>query len=247
MTVKWLSAFVDVPVASAEHNTVFWEQALGYTRSPVRGENDEFLTLVPPTGDPFLRMQRTGDSSGRIHLDVHASDEVAMVARAQSLGARVMAAPGCVIMQSPAGLTFCVVNDRGEARRPTPIPGFGLVDQVCIDVPASWFDLECSFWSALTEWELRVGALSEFSYLERPPEMPLRLLMQRLGDDDTANTARAHLDLACGSHVDAISASHEQLGATVVRRHQYWTTMRDPAAMAYCLTGRDPVTGMRPQ
>jgi hypothetical protein len=85
----------------------------------------------------------------------------------------------------------------------------------------------------------------EFTVLLPPAGQPLRLLLQRLGADDAATSARAHLDLACGGHVDLAAAWHERLGARVVQRDHPWTTLTDPAGLAYCLTPRDPVTGVR--
>jgi hypothetical protein len=118
------------------------------------------------------------------------------------------------------------------------------LDQVCIDVPADLFDRELSFWSTLTGWEVGTGGLSEFAWLVRPERLPLRLLFQRLGSDDPGTTVRAHLDLACGDHVAGDLEIHRRLGALPGRRGRVWHTMTDPAGVIYCLTERDPVTGV---
>jgi len=39
---------------------------------------------------------------------------------------------------------------------------------------------------------------------------------------------------------------HEGIGARVAYEGAVWTTMRPPAGPAYCLTDRDPRTGLRP-
>lgn len=152
-------------------------------------------------------------------------------------------------MSSPAGLAFCVVPHQGERQRPGPTTLDGgvsySVDQVCIDTAHDRFDEEAEFWAALTGWELKPGALPEFSYLVRPSGGPVRLLLQRLGIEDVGPT-RAHLDLACGDQIDAAVLAHEELGASVVQAHRWWTTMRDPTGLAYCLTRRDPITGTLP-
>jgi hypothetical protein len=70
--------------------------------------------------------------------------------------------------------------------------------------------------------------------------MPLRLLLQRL--DDEQYTVTAHLDLACEDR-DTEAARHLGLGARPVRRTEHWTTLRDPAGRGYCLTRRDVETG----
>jgi hypothetical protein len=83
----------------------------------------------------------------------------------------------------------------------------------------------------------------EFSLLTRPNGMPLRLLLQRLGRDDARVEADAHLDVACDD-VDAAIAAHEQLGARVTHRYPIWTAMADPSGLPYCLTSRNPDTGL---
>ena len=143
-------------------------------------------------------------------------------------------------------MVFCIVSHHGDAIRPLPTATDGvpcLVDQVSIDIPAADYGAECAFWSALTSWPLHASARPEFSYLTRPAAMPLRLLLQRLGDDDSGARARAHLDLACGPDLGALTTAHERQGAVVRRRTPYWMTLVDPAGLEYCLTMRDPITG----
>jgi hypothetical protein len=115
---------------------------------------------------------------------------------------------------------------------------------MCLDIPPGLFWPEAIFWTALTGWERRSGSRPEFEYLVRPPEMPLRLLLQRL-DEEVPGPCRAHLDLACN---DVISEQrrHELLGATTVRTMPNWTTMRAPAGTEYCITRRDPFSGVIP-
>src|SRR6476661_3387309 len=216
MTIGWLTAFLDSPPETASASERFWREVTGTRLSPPRGERDEFATLLPPDGDPFLKVQRVVQSvPGGLHLDVHTDDV--------------------------RGLA-CLVGHPGR-RRPGPVgpPGArSLVDQVCLDVPPSQWDAERSFWAALTGWELRSGALAGFAVLARPEGMPLRLLLQRL--DDEQYTVTGHLDLAREDR-DAEAARHAALGARPVRRTEHWTTLRDPAGRGYCLTRRDVETG----
>lgn len=244
MSVRWLTAFLDSPAETARASEDFWRAVTGTRLSSRRGRRDEFATLLPGEGDPFLRVQEViRPVPGGMHLDLHTDDVRALAARAEELGASASYhVLGYVMCGSPAGLTFCIVGHPGR-RRPPPQSwpgGRSLVDQVCLDIPASVFAAECDFWAALTGWERRSGSLPEFDVLARPEGMPLRLLLQRLDDEQPAVTA--HLDLACDDR-DAEAARHLTLGAAHVRRTDGWTTLRDPAGREYCLTRRDVDAG----
>jgi glyoxalase superfamily protein len=244
MTIGWLTAFLDSPPETAAASERFWREVTGTRLSPPRGDRDEFATLLPPDGDPVLKVQRVVQSvPGGLHLDVHTDDVRGLAGRVEELGGSTSHhVLGYVICGSPGGLTFCLVGHPGR-RRPGPVgpPGArSLVDQVCLDVPPSQWDSERFFWAALTGWEPTSGSLGQFAALTRPDGMPLRLLLQRL--DDEQYTVTAHLDLACEDR-DVEAARHLGLGARPVRRTEHWTTLRDPAGRGYCLTRRDVETG----
>ncbi len=130
----------------------------------------------------------------------------------------------------------------GESVRPPVVRGSRL-DQVCVDVPPSRYDAEVAFWSALlADWASAPGSRPEFHVLKPPAGLPIRILLQRLGEERPAS---AHLDLACAD-IAATRARHEALGATLVAQGAHWTVMRDPAGGVYCLTARDPQTGGLP-
>jgi hypothetical protein len=207
----------------------------------------EFATLLPADGDAYLRVQRVIDGAGGVHLDLHVDDVDRLARSAEGLGASVLRHAGYVVMQSPGGFVFCVVQHLGEQHRPPAVVSESgarsIVDQICIDVPASQFDRELEFWAGVTAWDVQAGRLSEFNPLVRPDHLPLRLLFQRLGADDAGTTARAHLDLSCGGDVDRVTEAHERAGAAVRRVATYWTTMVDPAGLEYCLTMRNPDLG----
>jgi hypothetical protein len=147
-------------------------------------------------------------------------------------------------MNSPAGLTFCLVTDPAGTRpRPTAWPGghTSLVDQVCIDIPAPSYEDECRFWSSLTGWEERSSSVStDFRSLARPEGIPVRLLLQKVGDD---GPTRAHLDWATTDR-EAETARHTGVGAAVESVHHRWTVLADPVGRRYCITDRDPGSGM---
>jgi hypothetical protein len=242
-----MTAFLDFPATTFEQGSAFWQAVTAAAASAPRGRRAEFATLLPAKGDGFLRVQRLDDGPAGCHLDIHADDVATAAAQAERLGAAVIGQPdGYVVLRSPGGLSFCVVGHGGETERPPPTrPGehSSLVDQLSIDIPPEYYDQECAFWSRLTGWPQSSGSRPEFTFLSRPEGMPLRLLLQRLDEPHLGRPGcTAHLDLACDD-VPAERARHESLGASVVRVMASWTTLRDPAGLRYCITGRNPATG----
>jgi hypothetical protein len=243
----WISAFLDFAPDGFEEGARFWSSVTEYDVSPPRGDAAEFGTLLPGDGDAFLRVQRLSDGADRIHLDLHVPDPRAAADRAAGLGADVISDHGYVVLRSPGGFTFCFVAHAAATRpRPTTWPGghSSLVDQLCLDIPASSYDRESEFWRDLTGWEERRSAVStDFHSLLRPDGHPLRLLLQRLGEE--SGDVRAHLDWATTDRA-AETARHEALGAAVQRTNSHWTVLTDPNGRAYCLTDRVPATGLLP-
>jgi predicted enzyme related to lactoylglutathione lyase len=246
--IRWLTASIDRPAQDLEAAVQFWTAATGSSLSAPRGDHGQFATLLPPDGDAYLRVQRV-EHGGGSHLDVHVDDVDAFVRRAVTAGADVHRWPtGLVVLQSPAGVACCVVEHRGESVRPRPQTLAGaalhLVDQLCLDIPVASFDDECQFWSQVTGWDMHSSTIrAEFRFLTRPAWVPLRLLLQRREDND--GLARAHLDIA-SSDVAGLVAQHEALGANLSKRFQRWTVMSDPSSFPYCITSRDPQTGLLP-
>lgn len=240
----WISAFLDIEPERWNAALAFWPPATGTTLSALRGDHQEFATLIPADGDDHLRMQRLGGPPSRVHLDIHVVDPSRAADRAVDLGARIVqrSPHGYVVLSSPGGLTFCFVSHPAGVR-PHPVDHGGhrsAVDQICVDAPASLFDAELAFWAALTGWPQRRGAVPCFLLLQRPAGQPTRLLMQRLDDDAPAVTA--HVDLAVTDRA-AETARHIGLGAEVIAVHDRWTVLRAPDGLRYCLTDRDPETG----
>ena len=249
MTILWLTAFLDYPGTDFAAGTNFWRAATSSALSPPRGADGEFATLLPTNGDAYLRVQRIGEGVANCHLDLHVDDIDGCARRAQDLGASVIRrGQGIVTMRSPAGLDFCVVAHHGEHERPMPAlwpDGHrSLLDQVSVDVAPQAFEGECEFWSEFTGWTLHEASRSEFAYLTRPAGMALRLLFQRL-QDTTKQRASAHLDFASDDVASEV-ARHESLGARVLWQLDDWTTLSDPAGLAYCVTRRRPDTGTLP-
>ncbi|MFD5159613.1 VOC family protein [Streptomyces hawaiiensis] len=240
MRISWTYAFVDRPREAFGAACDFWTAVTDTRLSEPRGDHDEFVTLLPDGADACLKAQAVGAGPGGAHIDFCVDDVPGFAATAVRLGASVAADLGSlVVLRSPGGQLFCADPWRGQSSRPGVVRGSRL-DQVCLDVPASAYETEVAFWSALLDgWESLPGSLPEFHVVKPPPGLPVRLLLQRLGEE---RPAAAHLDLACAD-ITATRARHEELGAVFVAGFSNWTVMRDPTGGTYCLTARDPETG----
>ncbi|KOV71475.1 hypothetical protein ADL00_07950 [Streptomyces sp. AS58] len=244
MTIRWTYAFIDRPVELLGPAQDFWTAVTGTRLSAPRGAHQEFVTLLPGAGaDACVKVQGVGGGNGGAHLDFSVEDVPEFVASARRLGAGPVAEhEGWAVLRSPAGQLFCAVPWSGESARPPVVRGSRL-DQVCVDVPPSSYDVEVAFWSGLLDdWDSRPGSLPEFHAVTPPAGLPVRLLLQRLRAERPLS---AHLDLACAD-VGSTRAEHERLGARPVSRGAHWSVMRDPAGGTYCLTERDPETGGPP-
>lgn len=245
MSIRWLTATLDVPDDCFDPACRFWEEATAMNAAGERdGENRTVLN--PASGDAFLAMRPVSDGIGGCHIVLHADDPDEVAERAVRLGARVQRpGPYGTWMRSPAGLLFAITTWGGESRRAPPSSWTAgqdsLVDQVCIDTPPDAFIIESDFWAEINRSQHLAGVRAEFRYVPRATGMPLRLLLQRL-DDAAAGAARSHLDLACNDRAAEVRR-HVALGATVAYEGPVWTTLRDPASIAYCITDRDPATG----
>jgi hypothetical protein len=240
-TPYWVSAFLDLAPGGFDRGVEFWSGVTGYAVSEPRGERDHFVTLVPPDGDDYLRVQHLADGPGRIHLDLHVENATVAAEAAIELGAHVLLRheQGYVVLRSPGGFVFCFVTHpaRVRPRAATWPGGRSQVDQVCLDIPPAAYDAEVDFWRTLTGWDLDPDVDREFARLLPPDELPLRWLVQRLDDEQPAVTA--HLDLAADDR-DVEVARHVGLGAREGQRHDWWTVMTDPVGTTYCITRRVP-------
>ncbi len=245
--LRWLTVFLDFPAGTFEAGVAFWRKVTGSGLSPFRGTAGEFATLLPASGDAYLRVQRVLAGSGGCHLDLHVDGSSAaleeMADRAGALGASVRRreAGELVVADSPGGFTFCLVRWDGESAVPPPLLTGGeasRVDTLCLDVPPAQFQRECSFWTALTGWEPGPAPVPGFTGLRPPAGMPARLLLQRLDSAAPGQRVRAHVDFACSARERAVGW-HAGLGAQVVGGFAYWTVLADPAGREYCLVTRE--------
>lgn len=243
----WLHAFLDTPAAEFAEASHFWASITRTTRSPLRGESEQFLTLVPDEGASWVKMQAVPGAGG-MHLDLDSHDREAAVALAQEWGAmHAWTYRGVVVMRSPGGLTFC--HTLAESRPDDPPrlarDSHTVLDQICLDIPRESWEHECAFWSAMTGRAIEPGNSASYARL-LAPDAP-RILLQRLDEADGA--VRAHLDLATNDRASE-SARHVGLGASVLAEHSGWSVLRAPgraghpsSGQVYCLTDRSPQTG----
>lgn len=241
MKIGWLNAVIDVPADRFVEAGGFWVQMTGTTRGKVHPDYDEFVHLNPTSGDMHLELQRIVAGPASAHLDLVVDDIPGWKERAVDAGARVIAEPGHVVLQTPGGVPFCLVPYTDEAVRAPVIDADRphAVDQICLDVPHDHFEADVAFWARLTGWSVNPFQFPEFRSFDQPQHLPLRILVQRLGEDDTGGP-RAHLDISCGRHVSELAEVHVANGASVDGAFEHWTALRDPAGMPYCLTARRP-------
>ncbi|HTJ70171.1 MAG TPA: VOC family protein [Actinospica sp.] len=242
--IRWVYAFIDRPKAHFEQAAEFWTAATGTTLSPRRGPGGEFATLGPPTRshrDACVKIQGVADGPGGAHIDLAVEDVRALAARAVELGARIVLEEDddLVVLTAPGGHLFCAVRWHGETRRPDVFEGTRL-DQVSLDIAPDDFEAAGTFWGELTGWPVLSGRHAEFRVVRPEPQLPVRILLQRL--DTPSHPGAAHIDFACRDRA-ATRIAHEKLGAAFEAEFPNWIVMRDPSGAPYCLTARDPRTG----
>ena len=248
--IRWIWAFLDRPLPQFERAAEFWCAVTDTDLSPRRGAGGEFATFLPrhADADACLKLQGVYEGGGaHIDLDV---DDVGQMTRAavEEHGASLVRRDGedLSVLRTPGGQLFCLSTWAGHARHSPVVEhadgSSSRVDQVTFDISPEHFDRDAAFWSGLTGWELGQSRASEFVRLEVPGELPIRILLQRC---DTPGPAGAHVDVAC-SDVDRVRALHESLGARKVADGKAWQVMCDPVGGVYCLTPRDPRTGLLP-
>ena len=56
--IHWLTAFIDLPIDGFDRGAAFWQRVTESRISAPRGADDQFVTLIPPDGHAYLRVQR---------------------------------------------------------------------------------------------------------------------------------------------------------------------------------------------
>lgn len=240
--VPWVHAFVDVPAERVETARAFWSEVTGWPLGGAWAGHPEFASLVPASGSPYLHIQ-TIDGPPRVHLDL-VGDVERDTARLEAFGAtREHRGDGWQVMTSPAGLPFCVCGEPAPRERPEAMAWSGghcsRLVQLCVDVPQQRYETELVFWRAATGWADEPVTAPEFHRLVHRSRSPLQLLVQRLGADDLAMQARAHLDLGSDDHAAEV-ARVRALGARLLWPGNGFTALQDPAGLPFCVTDNHP-------
>ena len=224
----WVSAFLNFADSDYDAGVALWRELTGYPLSEDIG---------------FLSARRLDSGPSGVHLDVHVPDVSAAVGQVRGLGATIDEGDERLVGRSPGGLSFRLVGDAADNTSvPSQWPGghTSVVDQISIDIPQEHWETESAFWAALTGWESQtIPGLSEYAFLIRPPSAPLRLILQKLGEPTGA--VRAHIDWAVSDR-PAETQRHVAAGARVLEVNPIWTVL--DGVVTYCVTDRDPATGL---
>jgi len=231
----WLTVFLDYPPSELEAGVRFWKAGTGYSLSPTRGEANQYATLVPPTGDDYLRMQRLGDGPTGLHLDLHVRDPGAAAVAAEAAGAQLVteSPEGFFVLHSPAGFPFCLVTKPASAVPPAVrwLSGHhSRVSQFCLDVPRTRYAAEVRFFRTL------LGG--DWQELDEPETALLpagsRAFDVRLQPAELATGVTAHLHIAT-DNLPAEVARLSALGARPRGNRPGKTILEAPGGTALCV------------
>jgi hypothetical protein len=101
---------IDAPAETHDAEVAFWRGAASLPLKQFQ-KFPEYYGAEMSAGYGML-VQRLGEGAPRVHLDIHATDVAAEVARLRELGATLVRDDGpWTVMRDPAGLVFCVVPD----------------------------------------------------------------------------------------------------------------------------------------
>jgi hypothetical protein len=120
--------------------------------------------------------------------------------------------------------------DRDRRTHAGCVVHYSKLSKIVVDVPADAHDVEVAFWQAALGVPLtRLDRFPEFHGGD-PPRGDVGFLVQHIG----AGPARVHLDIHCSDRAAEV-ARLERLGATLVDDGEYWSVMRDPAGLLFCV------------
>ena len=85
--IRWIWAFIDRPLERFDQAAAFWTTVTDSRLSTRRGSDDEFATLLPPSGHSSLKLQGVRGPGGA-HLDLEVNDVPAAIDEPRGLGRR---------------------------------------------------------------------------------------------------------------------------------------------------------------
>jgi predicted enzyme related to lactoylglutathione lyase len=105
------AVLIDCKTDDLDEAARFWSAALGRSiATDYTGNTERYRMLETPPGEVNVEVQRV-DHESRVHIDIESDDIPLEVARLEKLGAQVVERlPRWVVMQSPTGQRFCVVQ-----------------------------------------------------------------------------------------------------------------------------------------
>jgi catechol 2,3-dioxygenase-like lactoylglutathione lyase family enzyme len=104
---------LDVPIDRREASEEFWANALGLEFR--HGTTHDEFSVGGEANSHLILLQAISAGHPGVHLDVHTDDRDAEVRRLTTAGAREIARHGdWVVLEDPAGITFCVVPVAGD-------------------------------------------------------------------------------------------------------------------------------------
>jgi hypothetical protein len=225
----------DVVVDAADPATLgrFWSALLD---RPITGEtaDEVYVTVVEGLDLVFVPVSDPKVTKNRVHLDLASAsleDQAAIVARAQSLGARQVdlgqRGVPWIVLGDPEGNEFCVLEPRPEYSATGPVAA------VVVDVADTI--VQAAFWSEATGLPV-VNNTAEFASLRAGTGPWLEFLHS---DDPKRVKNRVHLDVAPTSDGDreVEVARLVALGATPIDLGQgdRWSVLADPEGQEFCV------------
>src|SRR3954466_1832796 len=107
--VLWTHAFIDRPLGQFGPACEFWAAVTNTRLSQPRGEQREFVTLLPEDAEACVKVQGVVSGEGGAHVDFAVANVPGFVESALRLGAGLVAEHAhWAVLGSPAGQSFCV-------------------------------------------------------------------------------------------------------------------------------------------
>lgn len=238
--IRWINLVLDVPAHAMPGALEAWQRITGCTASEPLDDPAQTRIMVPAAGASWLKVRTLAGDVPRVHMELLVDDVEQAVDEALALGAtRHEQGDGAVVLRCPSGVRFAVAPWRAGADTTMVRDVDSLVDQICLDVPSKQFADSVRFWSSFTGWPEAPGHYAQFTALRRPDDIPVRIAFQRVGMGE----ASGHPDVAARRPLQT-RRDHEAMGAVVDEVRERWTIMVGPSGMRYCITERDPRTGL---